>query len=60
MEDNDQRAAVECMARGIAADMGFRQPTVGLLRGLKIDATAALRALLDAGWSVSRKQEPPK
>ena len=54
MTDADQRAAVECMARGVAADMGFRQPTVGLLRGLKIDATAALGALLDAGWHVAR------
>ena len=47
MTDDDQRAAVEVMARGVAAEPSVATDKI---------ATAALRALLDAGWSVSRWQ----
>ena len=48
MNDNDQRAAVEVMAKAISFALEDDYP-------LSV-AEEALRALLDAGWSVSRWQ----
>ena len=60
MTPDDQRAAVECMALAITRTAtGFQDATVTVKPAMRF-AAAALRALLDAGWSVSRKQEPPK
>ena len=47
---DDQRAAVECMA------LAFHDIGWSMQNGTNF-ATAALRALLDAGWSVSRTSD---
>ena len=61
MTSDDQRAAVECMVNAVADRViergdGAPVPRAVLLTIIRRDLNAAFRALLDAGWSVSRWQ----